>query len=46
MVGFRNIAVYDYQQLDLTILKSILEPRLGDLHEFVQAITKRYHSLT
>lgn len=44
MVGFRNIAVHDYQQLDLIILKSILEHRLGDLDEFVQVITKRYHT--
>jgi uncharacterized protein YutE (UPF0331/DUF86 family) len=44
MVGFRNIAVHDYQQLDLIILKSILEHRLGDLDEFVQVITKRYHN--
>ena len=46
MVGFRNIAVHDYQQLDLIILKSILEHRLGDLDEFVQVITKRYHNFT
>jgi uncharacterized protein YutE (UPF0331/DUF86 family) len=46
MVGFRNIAVHDYQQLDLVILKSILEHRFGDLDEFVQVITKRYHNLT
>ena len=45
MVGFRNIAVHDYQQLDLTILKSILEHRLGDLEEFVQVITTRHHNL-
>lgn len=45
MVGFRNIAVHDYQQLDLTILKSILEHRLGDLDEFIQVLTKRHHTL-
>jgi len=45
MVGFRNIAVHDYQQLDLVILKSILEHRLGDLEEFVQVITTRHHNL-
>lgn len=44
MVGFRNIAVHDYQQLDLVILKSILEHRLVDLDEFVRVITQRYHS--
>src|SRR5438046_711840 len=31
MVGFRNIAVHDYQQLDLIILNSILEHRVSDL---------------
>ena len=46
MVGFRNIAVHDYQQLDLTILKSILEHRLGDLDEFIQVLTKRHHNLS
>ena len=46
MVGFRNIAVHDYQQLDLVILKSILEHRLGDLDQFVLEITQRYHSFT
>jgi len=46
MVGFRNIAVHDYQQLDLTILKSILEHRLGDLDTFVQVVTQRFHDST
>ena len=44
MVGFRNIAVHNYQQLDLAILKSILLHRVGDLDEFVEAITRHYHS--
>nr|WP_240637245.1 DUF86 domain-containing protein [Meiothermus hypogaeus] len=30
MVGFRNVAVHDYQALSLPILKTILEERLGD----------------
>jgi uncharacterized protein YutE (UPF0331/DUF86 family) len=34
MVGFRNIAVHDYQQLNLDILRAILEHRLGDLQRF------------
>jgi uncharacterized protein YutE (UPF0331/DUF86 family) len=46
MVGFRNIAVHNYQQLDLVILKSILEHRLGDLDEFLHAVTRRYHDST
>jgi uncharacterized protein YutE (UPF0331/DUF86 family) len=42
MVGFRNIAVHDYQHLDLNILKSILEHRLSDLDAFVQVVTQRF----
>lgn len=38
MVGFRNIAVHDYEQLDRAILKAILRDRLGDLEEFAAAI--------
>ena len=46
MVGFRNIAVHNYQQLDLAILKSILQHRLPDLDEFVHAVTHRYQEST
>ena len=38
MVGFRNIAIHAYQALDLTILVSILEHRLGDFIGFNQAM--------
>ncbi len=38
MVGFRNIAVHDYQALSLSILKAILEERLGDFAEYVAAL--------
>jgi uncharacterized protein YutE (UPF0331/DUF86 family) len=31
MVGFRNIAVHEYQTVDPAILESILERHLGDL---------------
>jgi uncharacterized protein YutE (UPF0331/DUF86 family) len=34
MVGFRNIAVHDYQQIQVVILERILAERLGDLTEF------------
>ncbi|ANB59955.1 hypothetical protein GFC30_1204 [Anoxybacillus amylolyticus] len=42
MIGFRNIAVHNYQQLNLTILQAILEHHLTDFTEFSQAIL-RYH---
>ncbi|PCI26229.1 MAG: hypothetical protein COB67_10235 [SAR324 cluster bacterium] len=36
MVGFKNIAVHDYQSLNLEILYSILKKRLGDFRDFAQ----------
>jgi uncharacterized protein YutE (UPF0331/DUF86 family) len=38
MVGFRNIAVHDYDRLDRDILKAILANHLPDLDAFSQAI--------
>jgi uncharacterized protein YutE (UPF0331/DUF86 family) len=38
MIGFRNIAVHDYQQIQLPILERILKERLGDLTEFGQRV--------
>jgi uncharacterized protein YutE (UPF0331/DUF86 family) len=42
MVGFRNIAVHDYEQLDLGVLKSILEHHLIDLEEFSRKVAQHY----
>jgi uncharacterized protein YutE (UPF0331/DUF86 family) len=38
MVGFRNIAVHEYERLDRDILKAILAKHLGDLEAFARAI--------
>ena len=38
MVGFRNIAIHNYQTLDQEILKAILQERLPDLEDFSTAI--------
>lgn len=35
MVGFRNTAVHDYQELNLDIVESILKERLVDFEEFI-----------
>jgi uncharacterized protein YutE (UPF0331/DUF86 family) len=43
MVGFRNIAIHDYESIDPAILKSILKTNLPDLEEFYTAILKRYN---
>jgi uncharacterized protein YutE (UPF0331/DUF86 family) len=40
MVGFRNIAVHDYQELDPKILKGILKNNLKDFESFVIEIEK------
>ncbi len=34
MVGFRNIAIHDYQQLDIKILAKIITHGTGDLRRF------------
>ena len=36
MVGFRNIAVHDYQKISLPILRSILENHLTDFEQYAQ----------
>lgn len=41
MVGFRNIAVHDYQKLNLDIVREIIAKRLPDLLEFTRwALTR------
>lgn len=36
MVGFRNIAVHNYQELSLDVVRSVIEHRLGDFSAFIQ----------
>ena len=40
MVGFRNIAVHDYQAIQLDILEAILEKHIGDFTEYTKVILK------
>ena len=40
MVGFRNIAVHDYQTLNLNILEQIVEKHLEDFTDFTKQILK------
>ena len=42
MVGFRNIAIHDYQSLDVDVLKSILKKHLRDLEEFYTGILTHF----
>jgi uncharacterized protein YutE (UPF0331/DUF86 family) len=39
MVGFRNIAIHEYQQLDTSILQQIIENHLVDFEQFLQECT-------
>ena len=40
MVGFRNIAVHDYQALQLEILQAILEKHINDFTQFTKVVLK------
>ena len=43
MVGFRNIAVHEYESINPDILKSILKKNLKDFEEFYTVIIRHYH---
>ena len=40
MVGFRYIAVHDYQKINLNIVREIIERHLDDLSRFVVMVLK------
>ena len=42
MVGFRNIAVHDYQNLNLDIVIAIVEKHLEDFTHFYDAVIKNF----
>jgi uncharacterized protein YutE (UPF0331/DUF86 family) len=44
MVGFRNIAVHDYQNLNIEIVIAIVEKHLSDFEHFRDAIFENYLS--
>ena len=41
MVGFRNIAVHDYQRLSLDIVRSIVHERPDDFLAFTASLLRR-----
>lgn len=41
MVGFRNILVHGYAEVDPLIVKDVVENHLGDLDDFITAIRSR-----
>ena len=38
MIGFRNIAIHEYKQIDEEILRDVIENHLNDLKEFVRSM--------
>ena len=40
MVGFRNIALHDYQTINLSIVQKIIEIHLNDFREFAAHVLK------
>jgi len=38
MIGFRNIAIHEYQTLDLNIVESIIDNNLSDFEEFTKVV--------
>ena len=40
MVGFRSIAVHDYQSVNLVILQRIIENNMSDLKQFAEIMLK------
>jgi uncharacterized protein YutE (UPF0331/DUF86 family) len=43
MVGFRNIAIHDYQALDVKILKTILVKHLKDIENFYATVLRHFN---
>lgn len=42
MVGFRNVAVHEYQSLNLDIVEAIIRGELAELARFAERAVKRY----
>lgn len=42
MVGFRNIAIHEYQALDPAIVEAIVSRHLGDLRAFAARIVRHF----
>ncbi|OQY08603.1 MAG: hypothetical protein B6I28_04665 [Fusobacteriia bacterium 4572_132] len=41
MVGFRNIAVHQYQSIDYNIVEYVIKNRLSDFYDFNKAIIRK-----
>lgn len=41
MVGFRNVLVHEYEDVDVKLVRLVLERHTGDLQAFVDAVRSR-----
>lgn len=46
MVGFRNIAIHDYETIDKEVLKSILSGNLKDIEDFYTTLLLHFKFVT
>ena len=46
MAGFRTVLVHGYDDVDLAIVRDVVEHRLGDLEAFVAAVRRRLPSVS
>jgi len=42
MVGFRNVLLHEYQQLDIDLMVEVIENRLDDLLVFVDCVVREF----
>jgi len=46
MVGFRNILVHQYGDLDIKVMVDVIEHHLGDLVDFTNSVLEYMHDTT
>ena len=42
MVGFRNIAVHEYQKLNTDILKSVIDNHIDEISQFAEDVIRKW----
>ncbi|PKM99249.1 MAG: hypothetical protein CVU78_07310 [Elusimicrobia bacterium HGW-Elusimicrobia-2] len=44
MVGFRNVLIHEYQQLDVTLMIDVIENHLDDLIDYTNIIVSKFYN--
>lgn len=44
MVGFRNIAVHEYQKLNIDILKAVIEMHVDEINQFAEEVMRSFNN--